>query len=217
MTKIGLAGTHRTGKTTLAKAWAARHGCDYVTLSVSKILADMGMTTKQVSDCSDTRLELQQELLRRSNIAFFEKAGSFISDRTPIDIAAYTLADAIEGYYSDAQWSVVQQIVDDCIEITNNAFHCLLMLRPEPSIGYKAEPGKPMPDMAYQMHHSIVIAGLMREEELTVPVQKMRKGKATDLPSRLAVLEHVTNTIITQAHQTEIALLKAGGHVTTLQ
>ncbi len=217
MANIGLTGTHRTGKTTLAKAWAEQEGVQYVTLSVTEVTKEMGMTTRQLRDDADARLELQQALVDRSRQRFFEPRAGFISDRTPIDVAAYTMADAVEGFYSDAQWDKVQTIVADCIDITNHAFHHLLMLVPEKSIGYETGEGKPAADLAYQLHHSLVIAGLLREEGVTVPVQRMRKGRALKVSERLAVLKYISEKLVHHHFRMDVENLRAAGHITTVQ
>jgi len=192
-------------------------GAEFVTLSTTQVFADMGVTTRDARHDPVLRLQIQEELIRRCNRVFFEPKGDFISDRTPIDVAAYTLADAVEGFYSEEQWFVVERIVKDAIEITNSAFHFVLMLRPEPIIGYSEEKGKPAADLAYQAHHDLLVAGLLREEGLLTPTQKMRRGKCLSIEERLGILRYIEEAVLARTKSAALQALSAAGYVTTEQ
>ncbi|MBV6637363.1 MAG: hypothetical protein KI788_15845, partial [Mameliella sp.] len=128
-----------------------------------------------------------------------------------IDVAAYTLADAREGFYRPEHQARVKRIVDDCIEITNAAFHVVLQLRPEPSIGYVEEKGKPIADLAYQAHHDLLVLGMLMDEGVTATVTKMRRGKALAMEERLKILDHVNNGVLTDRIEHERMLVAAAG------
>ena len=88
-----LCGAHRTGKTTLAKAFSNYSGMPFVQTGASHVFADMGLDPK-VDYPLEVRLDIQKRILES-----FEKQCSsvktkhFITDRTPIDFMAYMMAD----------------------------------------------------------------------------------------------------------------------------
>ena len=91
---LGLSGSHRVGKTTLAKLYAEKHGFAFVQTSVSAIFKELGLDPAQTYDFA-TRLTVQEEILKRLDKTFAEHAGqAAITDRTPLDFLAYTMGDA---------------------------------------------------------------------------------------------------------------------------
>src|SRR5258706_15719526 len=89
---IGLCGSNRVGKTTLAKAFAEEAGVKYVPTSASGTFERLGYSPKVDLPFAE-RLMIQQEILKDCN-ALYEKSGvRFITDRTPIDFLGYLLAD----------------------------------------------------------------------------------------------------------------------------
>lgn len=169
MSFIGLAGAHRTGKTTMAKRFAEDHGCEYVTISMTQIMADMGLEPADIQDVQ-TRLKVQRKAVQACDRMFVGRKTAFIADRTPIDVAAYTIADAVQGFYGPEYSDEAVKIVDDCLDITNMAFSGILHVHPSPHIKYVMEPGKPKPDNMYQLHIDAVIGGLLGRHTVKPPV-----------------------------------------------
>jgi hypothetical protein len=193
MSRIGLTGAHRTGKTTLAKLWCEKTGIDFKTISMTEILADEGLRTIDIKD-AETRLRIQRKAVERCDRVFGNLKTSFISDRTPIDVAAYTLTDAVEGFYKTSeQQEEALHIVRQCVDITNAYFNGVMMLRPSPSIGYKEEDGKPTADLAYQKNLDITILGLMMDLDVQTDLWV---APETSLKKRLRVLLDFHRSII---------------------
>lgn len=89
---IGLAGAHRVGKTTLAKAYAKSVGVEFAQTSVSDSLKRAGFDARSSLTLSE-RL-YAQEIALEDCIALYERSESgSIVDRTPLDLAAYTLSE----------------------------------------------------------------------------------------------------------------------------
>src|SRR3569832_345872 len=64
MSLIGLCGAHRTGKTSLAKAYAKKHGIAFMETSVSAIFKELGLDPAASFDFK-TRLDIQEVILER--------------------------------------------------------------------------------------------------------------------------------------------------------
>src|SRR5215210_6620606 len=92
---LGLCGSHRTGKSTLAKVIAQRTGKPYVKTITSSVFQEHGIDPALPMDF-ETRLRVQQQVLIAAGEVWQSEDQSFITDRTPIDMMAYTLAD-IQG------------------------------------------------------------------------------------------------------------------------
>lgn len=162
---VGLCGAHRTGKTTLARAYAQKRGVTFVETSVSAIWHDLGLDPAKEYDFA-TRLAVQEEILKRVDAIYAKYAGlDFITDRTPLDMAAYTLGDAIgERVPADCQ-DRLERYVQNCFEVTNRRFGMVLLI--QPGIPLVDAPGKAAMNRGYIEHLNSLILGLTVDERLT--------------------------------------------------
>ena len=161
---IGLAGTHRTGKTTLAKAWAEQNNIEYITPDISGTIASMGLQCTDIHDI-DVRIKVQRKLVEACDKLFLRQRGMFITDRCPLDVAAYTLADCHQ-HMTQQQAKEMNEIVLDCISITNSVFHSICVV--QPGIPFVPEAGKGPENIAYQEHVHSLVLGLVQDERVTV-------------------------------------------------
>jgi hypothetical protein len=162
---VGLCGAHRTGKTTLARAYAQKRGIPFVETSVSAIWHSLGYDPAKEYDFA-TRLTVQEEILKRVDAVYAKYAGlDFITDRTPLDMAAYTLGDAIgDRVPADCQVRLAQY-VNNCFDVTNRRFGMVLLI--QPGIPLVDEPGKAAMNVGYIEHLNSLIFGLTVDERLT--------------------------------------------------
>jgi len=161
---IGLLGAHRTGKTTLARAFADKHGIEFVQTSVSAIWHDLGYDPSAEYDFP-TRLMIQEEILKRVDAVYGEKAGQFfITDRTPLDMAAYTLADAIGNRVPPTCQKRLAKYVQDCFDSTNRRFGVVVLV--QPGIKLVDEPGKAPLNEGYIEHLNSLMLGLSVDERI---------------------------------------------------
>lgn len=190
---IGLCGAHRSGKTTLAKAFADRIGINYVTLSTTEVLASMGWDCRDISRIED-RIEIQKRMTARAGEVFTKASRyDFISDRTPLDVAAYMLADANGSVHlSDAQHKDIEGILEDCVAVTRQAFRGVVLI--PPVLPYIYEPGKPAPNVSYQWHFHYLVLGLALHPGVGREIRLM-PAKIIDLDERLEVLENVRDDL----------------------
>jgi hypothetical protein len=88
--KIGITGAHNTGKTTLAKKLAKYYNLLLVPECARELITDANINWRE--DSSSTKLLLQSGIAL-AYYAYFSlyRNESFIADRLPIDVIAYTL------------------------------------------------------------------------------------------------------------------------------
>lgn len=182
---IGLCGAHRTGKTSLARLYAQKHGIPFLETSVSAIWRDLGYDPSQTYDFN-TRLIVQEEILKRVDAIYAERAGEeFITDRTPLDMAAYTLADAIGDRVPPMSQKRLKAYIGACFESTNKRFGMVCLI--QPGIPLVDEPGKAVMNEAYIEHLNSLIFGLTVDERVQSQHFYMPRG-IVNMDDRLAAL-----------------------------
>lgn len=165
---IGLCGAHRVGKTTLAQAVSHATGIPFLKTHTSHIFQQHGLDPAKPM-AFDTRLAIQQDILAAGEAVWTQATGPFISDRTPLDMAAYTLAD-IHGTTALDE-TAFKQYLTACIEKTNRFFSTLIIV--PPGIPLIPEPGKAALHGAYIEHIHTLIAGLCHDDRIAAAVHRM--------------------------------------------
>lgn len=155
---IGLCGAHRTGKTSLAEAVAKeRSDIPFLRTSVSAVFAEMGLDPA-VHYPFDVRLDVQERILEATLKQWRSMAGKqFITDRTPIDFIAYTLAEVGPNTLTPEQEVRLRKYVADCIKATNETFAILVVV--QPGIPVVPAPGKASLSPMYIEHVAQLIMG----------------------------------------------------------
>lgn len=125
--RIGLIGAQGTGKTTLAKAFSARWKTPFVETSLSNLFKVRGLEVRSEMDF-DTRLDIQRDMLDYL-VEQLENNPEMIADRTPIDIAAYSIAIAPYGATPE-QCERLEQHVFECLEAAEQLFDSLVLIQP---------------------------------------------------------------------------------------
>ncbi len=162
---VALIGAHRTGKTSLARAYAERRGVPFVETSVSAIWKELGYDPSVTYDF-ETRLTVQEEILKRVDAVYGNWAGlDFITDRSPLDMAAYTLAEAIGDRVPASCQQRLAKYVNDCFDVTNRRFGMVFLI--QPGIALVHEEGKAAINVGYIEHLNSLILGLSVDERLT--------------------------------------------------
>lgn len=184
---VALVGAHRTGKTTLARAFADKRGIPFVETSVSAIWRELGYDPAVTYDF-ETRLTVQEEILRRVDAIYAKHTGlEFITDRSPLDMAAYTLADAIGDRVPEHCQERLAKYVNDCFEVTNRRFGLVLLIQPGIRLVY--EDGKAAVNAGYIEHLNSLILGLTVDERLTCGHFYVPRP-VLELDRRIAALEN---------------------------
>ncbi len=158
---IGLCGSHRTGKTTLAKEVARKTGLEFVQTSTSEVFLQNGLNPSEPMDFN-TRIWIQNKVVSAAEEVWRAVQGRFITDRTPIDMMAYTLAD-IDGT-SSVDFFALEKYLDHCFQVTDSLFSHLVIL--QPAIPLVHEEGKAALNRAYMEHLNILMQGLCSDGRL---------------------------------------------------
>ena len=186
--RIGFTGAHRSGKTTLAKLVSAEYKIPMVDSPASAIVKSFGfdMAKENRLDFAiapggvfETGVDMQQEIYRQlvSSLAEAGNAGHFVSDRTPIDVAAYLLADATGYAGTPKNHAQVMEMVNAAILETARLFDLVILV--PPGIQFIAEDGKPPINEAYQEHHHMLCRGMLFDEDLDLYWDELRRTTHT--------------------------------------
>ena len=182
---IGLSGAHRTGKSSLARAFAEKHGIPFVETSASQVFKDLGIDPAATHDFS-TRLTVQEEILKRFDAMYAKYPGEAITDRTPLDMLAYTLAEAVGNAVSQEDQARFKKYIESCIFVTNRRFSTILVV--QPGIPVVWAEGKAALNDAYIEHLNSLILGLACDERIK-PAHFYIPRDMTDMDERISALE----------------------------
>lgn len=194
---IGVVGSHRTGKTTLARKYAEKWNIPFVETKVSAIFKELGVDPSKLNDINE-RIGIQFEILKRTNELYSSAnvLGGFVSDRTPLDMLAYTLADIGNGLLPQETEDLVARYAYECISSTNKYFSTILLV--QPGIPLVAEEGKAAMSPAYIEHLNTIMLGLVVDERVTTAHYYIPR-RMTDLSERLQALESAVGKSLGQA------------------
>lgn len=189
---IGLTGAHRTGKTTLARRYAQLTGAEFVETNVSATFKRLGIEPRRVKGIQE-RIAVQREVLKDLVLRYERIKGAAIVDRTPLDLAAYMLADVHQSINEKADRSVMAY-VRECNAITARTFAAVVVV--QPGIPIKDAPGKAAPVEGYMELLNQVCMGLACSagcKAFFLPRDE------TDLEVRLDTLCRIASAVPTQS------------------
>ncbi|WP_156507106.1 AAA family ATPase [Comamonas thiooxydans] len=183
---VGIAGVHRTGKSTLMKALAAAAAWHPAPTDVSGVIKSLGMRADKQHSFDD-RMKIQWAVLQhlREHCLELRKLGvPCVTDRTPLDLVMYTMAEIGPETITDpAQRAEVRRYVSECYAVANEFFSVVLVLQPgiEP---VQADMKGSMCD-AYRDHLNLLMLGIAmdsraRNLRVIIPASK------TDLSDRVS-------------------------------
>lgn len=197
---IGLSGSHRTGKTTLARTFAEKNpGVNFVETRVVKIYHELGFDPKMMYPF-EVRLEIQRRILD-ALVEQYKKGGlMFIADRTPLDLVAYTLADIVRDNYDGSQDEALSRYIDDCYDVTNTYFSMILVIQPGIEI-VEAELKAPA-NFGYMEHINSLVIGLTTDRRLNAMHFALARD-TTNLEARVAAVGNVLRACRERVSQRE--------------
>lgn len=158
---VGLAGAHRTGKTTLARAYAEKHKVPFVQTSASGTFARLGMDPRKDYPFG-VRLMIQAEILADCEQVWRKNGDSYITDRTPLDLMAYTVADVTRENVGEAESKVLVDYLGTCFKVLNRCFPCVVIVQPGISLVERRD-AAPC-NVAYIEHINSLVLGFMVDE-----------------------------------------------------
>lgn len=179
--RIGFCGAHRTGKSTLARLIADERGLPLLPNPNTAVAHGYDMKNGNRLD-DQAGFELQLAILK----GFDERltGASFVSDRTPLDAAAYLLADATANAGDGLIQEMALQYIDQAIKLTDDRFDVVILV--PPAIAVEQVDGKPPVNAAYQEHLHYLIRGFM--SELNTPHGEIERDNL-DLEDRVNAVE----------------------------
>lgn len=184
---IGITGPHRTGKTTLAKAYAEKHGIIFLETSATAVFRSMGLNPAETYDF-ETRLNVQEKILEVFEELYKKasvKSGA-ITDRTPLDLIAYTMADAVGDVVPEDQQARLKKYVQKCFDVYNKYFALCVLVPPAIPVVY--EEGKASSNQAYIDHLQLIFRALIVDDRTTATGYRISMDSLS-VEKRLAALE----------------------------
>lgn len=189
---LGLVGAHRVGKTTLARAYSEKTGIPFLQTNVGAIFAALGLDPAQPYTFGE-RLDIQERILSEVDNVFAQYVGeNIITDRTPIDMLAYTMAEATPLVLGEEEELRLKKYMDRCIEVANRRFSALVLV--QPGIPLVAEEGKAVASPGYIEHLSAMMLGLIVDERVK-PAHFYLPRHLTDMEDRLKALDYVVSRV----------------------
>lgn len=172
---IGIAGSHRTGKTTLARTLAEASGLYFLESDVSGTMRRLRVDPKRDYPFED-RLYFQYQVLYDLERQYQNApTPNFITDRTPIDVYSYLLADVQRTTLDSVQEDDLLRFWSETCRITSQYLELVIVI--QPGIELIDEEGKAPATTGYVEHINAVIIGLVM-------------GKAyTDLESNIILMK----------------------------
>lgn len=155
--RIGFAGAHRTGKTTTARAIARIATSPFVETQTTALAHKLGFDMNAADDFG-ARIDFQVAVLRMLTESYEAAGPKFVSDRTPLDAAAYLLAEVQAKTGNAVTQDLVLQYVDQAVALTKRFFDVVILV--PPAIAVEPVDGKPLVNAAFQEHHHLIVRGL---------------------------------------------------------
>ena len=159
-----LSGSHRCGKSTLAKGLAESCGLTYVPIKTTEVALKHGYNPVAPMTL-ETRIGLQVILLDEymSTIAGCPRPA--IVDRSPLDHLAYLLAEIHMQSHNEVPHLMIEKLMKLIEATTSTLSHhidMVIYLHPLPT--YEVDPTKPAPNRLYQYHYASVLRGMIAVE-----------------------------------------------------
>lgn len=194
---VGLSGSHRVGKSTLAKAYAEREGIHFVQTTTSQVFEQMGLNPA-VSQPLAKRIEVQQRILDTLDKQYSSAGLSpFIADRTPLDCIAYTMVELGQEKMTLKNEKLLSAYFADCIECANNHFSIIAIVRP--GINLVSAPGKASLGKHYIDHLATIIDGLATRSSIQARTFAIPRDAMT-VEERVDALGHIVDKALQDHH-----------------
>ena len=129
---IGLSGSHRVGKTTLAEAYAKAHGYTFVPTNISEIQLNHGYDSSKQDYSFKERIHIQEIILDELEYRYekmHQILKNVITDRTPYDLLVYTLL-AVNDKCDKEDYERLTYYISRCKFVTTSYFDDLVIIQP---------------------------------------------------------------------------------------
>ena len=178
---LGLAGSHRVGKTTLAEEFARVTGATFVKSSITEWQREIGFDSSDQSYDFNTRLSIQEHILQRYEGMLLDHyhnpnctdPAHAVTDRTPLDFMMYTLA-SVNDNLTAKQSARLECYLRACYDVLNLYFTGILIVQPGIPLVERAGAAKCC--SAFMEKLNYVVKGLAADSHLTIPRYNMRRN-----------------------------------------
>ena len=193
---IALCGAHRVGKSTIAKTFSEETGIPYIESTVNLVGKELGLNVN--ADLSfDDRMFLQEHVLKDHIKNITAITGPFITDRSPIDFAAYALGTlGLKSFGNSDQDKRLMCYIDECILATNRMFSLIVLV--QPGIAYIDEEGKPNSSSAYQELIHNLCSSWVHDDRIKMTCFKMSRV-LVDPIDRVNAVKHLWGNIVEES------------------
>jgi hypothetical protein len=197
---FGITGASCSGKTTLAKGVAQAMNIHYHDASVTRLMKEAGVDPVGPTMPIEVRLEAQEHLLKAYIKEIKAIPGVFITDRTPIDMIAYTLGEITMNNCTEEQGRRVFDYMFRCLAATAQLFDTILVLRPFPN--YESSPTRPSVNTAYQWETQLLMEGALANTDIcygtmnTMDISKRLENATEFFGSRIKEWEEMKSDIV---------------------
>ena len=199
---IGLCGASRTGKTTPARNFAEEQGMPFVETGIAAAHKTLGIDPKKELSIND-RIGFQESLLSMFDAQFAHAARNaklWISDRTPIDLAAFMLSDvqrsSLVGQPDVAR--LVHSYITRCYASANRYFSTIVLVQPGIRL-VEGDSGKAPACPAFMEHINLLQLGLLVDTRLACR-HFMIPRRFVSLDDRMSSLHSAVSSAI-ETHQ----------------
>lgn len=194
---LGLAGAHRTGKTTLAQRFADVSGYTMIETKVSDIFYEYGLDPREHYSL-EKRLWVQLRILERLEAVYAANRTYAVFDRTPIDLAAYMLADVSRLPVSPYTDREVAEYLESCLIVTNRYFSGVVVI--QPGIPVVEDITKAPASSSYMEHINALCLGLVSSPHLKRTQAYSLSRYCIDLDDRCECLINIVSQLPEPAH-----------------
>jgi nicotinamide riboside kinase len=188
---LALTGAERTGKTTLAKAFAEASNIPFQPFNTSDIIVEMGLDITKPIDVV-TRINLQERILKKHLAEIRDSPAMCITDRSTIDFAAY-LITSIGNNCPEEYQDWVLDYVDTCIKHANNSYFGVIVV--QPGIEYVEAENKPLKSKTRQELFNMTCMALVNDVRFASPAFYIKKDNLI-LTDRVASVGNILKYLI---------------------
>lgn len=202
---VGLSGAHRVGKTTLAKACEKDLGLVYIDTDVGAVFKNWRLSPK-TNYQFEARMALQWHIL--NHVAEkYEAAGDrpFITDRTPIDLLAYTLFEVDRDNVKGELETDLQAYEKACFDVLNHFFNVVVIV--QPGIALTDADTSAQSNVSFMNTINTLASGLTLNEKMMVQATYIPKH-ILDLNQRVRAVEESIAIAMTSIELAAVASLR---------
>lgn len=186
-----LTGAHRVGKTTLMHEIVKQIGTNGTALEMNlgAIQREIGFDSRNQSYSFEHRLKVQEYLIERMDEIFEANRGKdTVCDRSPVDIAAYTLVH-VDDKITAEQSKRLKRLIERCAEVAKrHVLGCLLIQPGIPLVDDKDTSAKSVE--GFIEHLNTLCFGLINDEKFADVPMYYTPRAMTSLDDRVKICKN---------------------------